>query len=144
MNERPLYDTWQLWSIRPRAGLAKRYSTVFLVWGWENIKSSVCSRRILDKLSTNQPKITLHGKSEQLHMQHHIREHFQSLVVLKPADYTHWKSRPTYEVQKDYSLLIAMGVILLQNVGGQLGVKPMLSSGRCRSDVLYTDSQSYF
>ena len=29
-----------------------------------------------------------------------------------------------------------MGVILLQNVGGQLGVKPIWSSGRCRSDVL--------
>jgi len=29
-----------------------------------------------------------------------------------------------------------MGAILLQNMGGQLGVKPILSSGRCRSEVL--------
>jgi len=26
---------------------------------------------------------------------------------------------------------------LLQNVGGQLGVKPIWSSGQCRSDALY-------
>jgi len=30
-----------------------------------------------------------------------------------------------------------MGAILLQNVGGQLGVNPIQSSGRCRSDVSY-------
>jgi len=29
-----------------------------------------------------------------------------------------------------------MGTILLQNVGGQLGVKPIYSSGQCRSEVL--------
>jgi len=29
-----------------------------------------------------------------------------------------------------------MGAILLQNVGGQLGVKRICSSGRCRSEVL--------
>jgi len=33
--------------------------------------------------STNQPKITLHCKSEQLHAQHHLRENFRPLVVLK-------------------------------------------------------------
>jgi len=29
-----------------------------------------------------------------------------------------------------------MGAILLQNVGGQLGVKPIWSCGRRRSDIL--------
>ena len=74
----------------------KWYSTGFLIWGCENNKSSMWSRRILEYSpctfyqSNQKSKITLYCKSEELHMQYHLIENFQPFVVLKPS--THIKN----------------------------------------------------
>jgi len=39
-------------------------------------------------------------------------------------------------IEQNDVISLRMGAILLQNMGGQLGVKPTCSSGWCRSEVL--------